>query len=137
MDWMQWYHSLEKPIWTPSTATISMVWQILYPVIVVTFAFVFWQAFRQRIPAMVALPFAINMAANLMFTPIQFGLRNLPLATLDILIVWVTIVWMIIAIWPHFRWVAIAQMPYLTWVSVATVLQVAITWMNQTPGSAG
>ena len=79
----------------------------------------------------VALPFAINLVANLIFTPILFGLRNLPLAAVDILIVWGTILWMIIAVWRHYRWVAVAQVPYLIWVSIATVLQLSITWMNR------
>jgi len=39
--------------------------------------------------------------ANLIFTPIQFGMRNLPLATVDILIVWGTIIWMSVAIWKY------------------------------------
>ncbi len=81
-------------------------------------------------PWVVALPFAINLVANLIFTPILFGLRNLPLAALDILIVWGMILWMIIAVWRHYRWVAVAQVPYLIWVSIATVLQLSITWMN-------
>jgi tryptophan-rich sensory protein len=76
------------------------------------------------------VPFAINLVVNLIFMPILFGLRNLPLAFLDILIVWGTILGMIIAVWKHFRWVAVAQVPYLIWVSIATVLQLSITWMN-------
>ncbi len=76
------------------------------------------------------LPFAINLLTNLIFTPIQFGMRNLPLAALDILIVWATIIWMMIAIWKHHKWVAVAQVPYFVWVSIATVLQLSITWMN-------
>jgi len=82
MDWKQWYDSLEKPNWTPEPATIGFIWQCLYPVILVTFSFVFWKAIRREIPWQVALPFAINLFANLIFTPIQFGLRNLPLAPL-------------------------------------------------------
>jgi benzodiazapine receptor len=88
------------------------------------------QAARSRVPLLVALPFAINLVANLIFTPIQFGLRNLPLAAVDILVVWGTIVWMMLSIWPHHRWVAAAQVPYFVWVSIATVLQLSITWMN-------
>jgi tryptophan-rich sensory protein len=91
---------------------------------------VFVQAARSRVPLLVALPFAINLVANLIFTPIQFGLRNLPLAAVDILVVWGTIVWMMLSIWPHHRWVAAAQVPYFVWVSIATVLQLSITWMN-------
>ena len=130
MPWMNWYNSLAKPSWTPTPSTIGLVWQILYPIILVTCLFVFVQAVRRKIPRRVAMPFAINLVANLIFTPIQFGLRNLPLASVDILIVWVTILWMIAAVWRHYRWVAVAQVPYLIWVSIATVLQLSITWMN-------
>jgi len=130
MDWMPWYNSLAKPSWTPAPATIGLIWQILYPIILVSFGFVFVQAFRRKLPWLVAVPFAINLVANLVFTPIQFGLRNLPLASVDILIVWATIIWTIIAVWRHYRWVALAQMPYLIWVSIATVLQLSITAMN-------
>lgn len=130
MEWMEWYNSLAKPSWTPAPATIGTIWQILYPIIVVTFLFVFVQAIRGKVPWWVALPFAINLVANLIFTPIQFGLRDLLLASVDILVVLGTIVWMIVAIWPHYRWVALAQVPYLVWVATATVLQLSITAMN-------
>lgn len=130
MDWMTWYQGLQKPTWTPAPGTIGLVWQILYPVILVSFGFVFVQAGRGKIGWRVAVPFAINLAANIVFTPIQFGLRNLPLASVDILIVWTTIVWMMCAVWRHYRWVALAQIPYFIWVSIAMVLQFSITWMN-------
>lgn len=130
MSWMEWYDSLDKPSWTPAPSTIGLIWQILYPVILITFGFVFVQVFRSKVSWWVALPFAINLVANLIFTPIQFGLRNLPLASFDILVVWVTIIASMIAIWPHYRWVAIAQIPYLIWVSIATTLQLSITYLN-------
>lgn len=130
MDWMTWYNSLAKPSWTPAPATIGLIWQILYPIILISFGFVFVQAMRGRIPRLVGLPFAINLAANLLFMPIFAGLRNVPLAAADILIVWVTILWSMFAVWPHYRWVAAAQVPYFAWVSIATVLQLSITWMN-------
>jgi tryptophan-rich sensory protein len=85
-------------------------------------------------PWMVAVPFVINLAANLAFTPIQFGLRNLPLAAVDILVIWGTLLWMIVAVWRHSPWVAVAQGPYFVWVSIATVLQLSMTWMNRPSG---
>lgn len=130
MSWIEWYNSLAKPNWTPQPATIGMIWQILYPVILLTFGFVFVQAFRGKISWMVTLPFAINLFANIIFTPIQFGLRNLPLAAVDIVIVWGTIIWCIVAIWEYNKWISIAQIPYLIWVSIATVLQLTITVWN-------
>ncbi len=130
MEWRQWYDSLDKPSWTPEPQTIGLVWQILYPVIIITFSIVFYRALRGKIPRMVSLPFAINLIANLIFTPIQFRLRDLNLAAIDIVVIWGTIVWCIIAIWPHSRWIAIAQVPYLIWVTIATTLQLYITWNN-------
>ena len=130
VSWLDWYNSLAKPSWTPAPPTIGLIWQILYPIILVTFGFVFLQAIRGKVPWWVAVPFAINLVANLSFTPIQCGLRNLPLASVDILVVWTTIIGTMIIIWPYYRWVAVAQVPYLLWVSLATVLQLSITWTN-------
>ncbi len=130
MTWMDWYNSLDKPAWTPAPSTIGTIWQILYPIILFTFGFVFVQAMRGKVPWWTALPFGINLIANLVFTPIQFGLRNLPLASVDILVVWGTIIWMTVVIWPRIPWVALAQLPYFVWVSIATVLQFLITFMN-------
>lgn len=131
MTFMEWYNSLAKPTWTPEPAFIGLMWQIIYPIIIVTFGFVFIQAIRKKIPPAVAVPFVVNLVANLVFTPVQFGLRNLTLASLDILVVWGSIIWLAVAIWEHHRWVAIAQVPYFGWVSTATVLQLSITWMNR------
>ncbi len=131
MLWIDWYNSLAKPSWMPAPATIGLIWRILYPIILISFGFVFVQTFRSKVGWLVALPFAINLVANLIFTPIQFGMRNLPLASIDILVVWGTIIWLAVAVWPHYRWVSLAQVPYFIWVSLATVLQLSITWMNR------
>jgi tryptophan-rich sensory protein len=130
MSRLEWYESLVKPSWTPEPSTIGLVWQILYPIIIITFVFVFIQAFRKQVPVKVALPFTVNLIANVIFTPIQFGLRDLLLAAADILVVWASIIWMVAAVWKHYRWIAIAQAPYFVWVSIATVLQLSITWNN-------
>ena len=130
MDWLTWYNGLEKPTWTPAPATIGLIWLILYPMILVSFGFVFVQKLRGKVGWRVVLPFGINLVANLIFTPIQFGMRNLPLAAVDILVVWVSILWLMVAVWPHYRWVSLVQIPYFLWVTLATVLQLSITMMN-------
>ncbi len=55
MDWMTWYNALAKPTWTPSPSRIRLIWTILYPIIAVTFGFVFVQALRGKLPLNVAL----------------------------------------------------------------------------------
>jgi benzodiazapine receptor len=130
MTWTEWYNSLAKPSWTPAPSTIGLIWSLLYPIIFVTFGFVFLQAIRRKVPWRVTLPFVINLIANLLFMPFFSGLRNVPLAAIDIVIVWATIIWMSLVIWKHYKWVAVAQVPYFVWVSIATVLQLSMTWMN-------
>jgi tryptophan-rich sensory protein len=130
MTWMQWYGELVKPSWTPPPSTISPIWALLYPVILVSFGFVFVQAIRGRVGWRVALPFALNLGSNLLFMPIFAGLRNVPLAAVDIAVVWATLVWCVAAVWPVYRWVGVAQGPYFVWVSIASVIQLSITAMN-------
>ena len=130
MTWIEWYNNLTKPSWTPAPATISLIWTILYPVIFISFGFLFIQAFRGKVSCKVALPFAVNLVANLLFMPIFAGLWNVPLACLDILVVWLTIIWCVVVVWPVYKWIAAAQVPYFVWVSTATMIQVSITVMN-------
>lgn len=130
MTWIDWYNSLAKPSWTPEPRTIGLIWQILYPIIAISFGYVFIRVIGKKYPARVAWPFGLNLISNVIFTPIQFGLRNLTLASVDIVIVWATILWSMAAIWKYSRIVAGAQVPYLIWVSIAMVLQLSITVMN-------
>jgi len=87
-------------------------------------------AAQKKIPILVALPFALNLVFNLIFTPIQFGLKNNFLAAADILLVLATLIWAMIAIYPRSRSLAYIQIPYLAWVAFATVLQLTITYLN-------
>lgn len=128
---MTWYEALAKPTWTPSPSFIGTMWTILYPIIVATFGYMVFRMTRGTVPWAVLTPMAINAVANAAFTPIEFGLRNLPLASVDILVVLATILWCMAAFWPYSRWASVALLPYLGWVSTATVLQLSITWMNR------
>ena len=127
---MQWYDALNKPSWTPSPATIGTIWTLLYPVILVSMGYLFWLAYRGRATRSQTAPFVINLILNALFTPIQFGTHSLLLATVDILLIFVTLIWAIGAVWQTHRWIAVAQLPYLLWVSVATILQVQILLLN-------
>ena len=128
---MEWYDSLIKPSWTPAPGVIGTIWTLLYPVIIVVFGYAIWRVVRATMPPSVLVPIAINVVANVAFTPIQFGLRNLPLASVDIVLVLVTIVWCMVAFWPYARWASLALTPYLVWVATASVLQFSITWLNR------
>ena len=128
---MEWYETLAKPSWAPAAPTFGVVWSVLYPIIIVAFGYVIWRVLTGEMPRLVLVPVALNIVSNLAFTPVQFGLRNLELASAVIVIVLATIVWSMVALWPHAPVVSVALVPYLVWVAIATVLQISITLMNR------
>lgn len=125
-----WYASLIKPEWAPPSWLFGPVWTVLYIIIFSTYGYVFYQVLTGKLPKTLAIPFILNLVFNFAFTPIQFGLKNNLLASLDISFVLATLVWALIVVYPHARWVAFANIPYLLWVCFATVLQFTITYLN-------
>lgn len=125
------YAELIKPSWAPPSYLFGPVWTFLYIVMAISFGKVFLMLYNKQIGWMVALPFILNLFFNFIFTPIQFGLKNNLLASIDILLVLATLIWAMVAIYPHLRIITYAQIPYLLWVSFATSLQLTITYLNK------
>ena len=133
MNTTHWYSQLIKPSWAPPSWLFGPVWTVLYIIIALSFAKVFWMAAKKEIALITALPFALNLVFNFAFTPLQFGLKNNLLAAIDILLVLGTLVWALYAVWhaaPGMRWLVYANIPYLLWVTFATGLQLTITYLN-------
>lgn len=134
MNTYNWYSQLIKPIWAPPSWLFGPVWSLLYLIIAFSFGTIFYKVFTKEIPWIAALPFALNLVFNFAFTPIQFGLKNNLLASIDILLVVVTLVWALYAIWyvsQGLRWVVYVNIPYLLWGVYATCLQLTITYLNR------
>lgn len=128
---MDWYKTMKKPSWAPQASLFGKVWSILYIIIFAVNIYVIAQFISGKIGFIIWFPFLMNLATNLIFTPLQFGLKNNYLALADILMVFITIIWAMIVIWPISIIVSLAYLPYLTWVCIATALQISITWLNR------
>jgi len=131
MNSYNWYSTLIKPSWAPPSWLFGPVWSVLYILIAISFGRVFVLLAQKKIPFIVALPFMLNLFFNVIFTYLQFGLKNNLLAAIDIVLVLTTIIWTMIAIYPHVKWITYIQTPYLIWVSFATVLQLTVTYLNR------
>jgi translocator protein len=127
----QKYANYIKPDWAPPNYLFGPVWTVLYIMIFISFGFVFKEFFQKNIPFLTVLPFILNLVFNFAFTYFQFGLQNNYLASIDILLIWGTLVWAMWAIFTYAPWVTYIQIPYLLWVSFATVLQLTITYLNR------
>lgn len=130
METYNWYQTLMKPTWAPPSWIFGPVWTVLYAIIAVSFGYVVYAYSKGTIPFAVLLPFLLNLVFNFAFTPLQFGLKNNLLASIDILLVLGTLIWALYAIHAYIPWVSYVNIPYLAWVSFATVLQLTITYIN-------
>lgn len=137
-----WYMSLNLPVWAPPVWLFGIAWAVIYPLIIVSFGYVFWHSFvTHRLRRYVGALFAINLVCNLIYGIGTYAVFSegqmlseikqfyVP-AALVISCVLVTIPFLMITTWDKARWVALMQIPYLAWVSLATVLQYTINFTN-------
>jgi tryptophan-rich sensory protein len=126
-----WYQKLIKPSFSPPSWLFGPVWTILYILIFISFGKVFLLGLQGKILFIVVLPFILNLFFNLIFTSIQFGLKNNLLAAIDISLILITLIWAMVAMFSYEKWISYIQIPYLLWVSFATTLQFTITYLNR------
>ena len=126
-----WYQMQKKPSWAPPKELFGPVWALLYILIFISFGAVVIKVFEGDLPNIILIPFILNLVFNFIFTPIQFQLKNNYLASLDITLIFITLIWFILAIYPFMSWVAYLNIPYLLWVSFALVLQFTVTYLNR------
>jgi benzodiazapine receptor len=131
MNYQETYKNYKRPPLSPPPYLFGIVWLVLYVLILISYGYVFRQWFQGDITGLLVLPFIINLVANGAFTYFQFKLKNNFLASLDILIVLITIVLTMAFAWPYYHWVTLMQIPYLAWVTFATYLQFGVTILNR------
>jgi len=131
MNSANWYSQIIKPTWSPPAWLFGPVWTFLYILIALSYGKVLIIFFQKKISWLILLPFILNLVFNFAFTPLQFGLKNNLLASIDILLILGTLIWLMIAIFPYEQWITYIQFPYLIWVTFATILQITITYLNK------
>jgi tryptophan-rich sensory protein len=75
--------------------------------------------------------FAVQLALNVAWSGIFFGLRLPGVAFLGVALLWLFILSTTIAFWPVSRTASWLMVPYLTWVTYASALNAAI-WRMKT-----
>ena len=74
--------------------------------------------------------FAAQLALNLLWSVVFFGLQAPGLGLIEILVLWAAILATILAFRPVSRPAAFLLVPYLAWVTFATALNAGIWFLN-------
>ncbi len=107
------YAGYRKPGWAPPGWVFGPVWTVLYAIIVVSFGAVGYGYATGTVPLAVACPFLLNLVFNVAYTPLQFRFRNYLLASIDVLLVFATLLYALYGVYSFIPWVAYANIPYL------------------------
>ena len=125
-----WYPQLRKPPLTPPSEVFAPIWTLLYLAVGASA----WLAWRTRVSSCRAgglRMWWVQLAVNLAWTVLFFGLHAPGFALLDILILIVAIVLTMRpfhTIRPLAAWLLA---PYLVWVCFATYLNAGIWYLNR------
>lgn len=124
-----WYDALDKPFFTPPSWLFGPVWTVLYLAMAVSG----WLVWRRRgfsgASAAMAL-FFVQLALNLGWSVVFFGLEAPELGLIEILVLWTAILLTLLAFRRVSRPAALLLVPYLAWVTFAALLNAGIWLLN-------
>lgn len=122
-----WYAYLDKPSFAPPNWVFGPVWTTLYTLIGISL-FLIWQNKKKPSTKL----FFFHLFLNAIWSPIFFGLKNLGLAFVVILVMDITLVLIIKYFYKFSKLASYLLVPYLLWISFASVLNFSIWQLNKT-----
>jgi tryptophan-rich sensory protein len=125
-----WYSTLAKPAFNPPNFLFGPVWTALYVLMAVA-AWLVWRAGPAGGQRRTALSlYAVQLALNLAWSLIFFGLRRPDLALMEVLVLFAAILATIRAFVRLDRRAGWMLLPYAAWVAFATLLNFEIWRLN-------
>lgn len=127
-----WYAALNKPPFNPPNAVFGPVWTALY----VMMAIAVWRVWRapagqnprDRRRALVA--YAVQLALNLCWSLIFFGLRKPGLALAEVAVLFAAVLACANWFWRIDRVAGLLMLPYAAWVAFASLLNFEVWRLN-------
>jgi tryptophan-rich sensory protein len=127
---VEWYETLNKPSFTPPGWIFGPVWTVLYIMMAVAAIIVFRKGLSSEGVRLGLVLFAIQLALNLSWPPVYFGLHLLGWSVVIIIALWVAIGATTIVFFRISTLAGALMIPYWLWVSFASVLNISIWYMN-------
>lgn len=124
-----WYKTLAKPSWNPPDYVFGPVWTTLYVLMAIA-AWLVWKPAGFTSAATPLTLFAVQLALNIAWSWIFFGIHQPGWAFLEVAILWLAIMATTVAFFRCSRIAGCMMLPYLIWVGFAAALNFTIWRMN-------
>lgn len=125
-----WYAALNKPWFNPPTWLFGPAWTILFALMGIALYMVWVCGTKKAVVRDALYIFALQMALNVLWSFIFFGWHQPGWAFLEIIIMWLAILWAIIAFGRICKSAGWVLVPYLAWVTFASTLNYAVWQLN-------
>jgi len=126
-----WYATLAKPVFSPPNYLFGPVWSLLYVLMGISVAIIWEKGLKTKKVRDAIYLFGIQLFLNATWSPIFFGAKNLFIALIVIIIMWVYIVKTILAFAKIDKKASYLLYPYVAWVSFATILNFSVWFLNR------
>ncbi|VVB74471.1 TspO/MBR family protein [Candidatus Tiddalikarchaeum anstoanum] len=125
-----WYVALVKSPITPPNWLFGPMWTILYLLMGLSLYIVWKKGIKSSQSKLSVSLFAIQLALNILWSVIFFGMHSLIGGVITIVFLWFFILGDIVETREVDKVAAYALLPYLAWVTIATLLNISILWFN-------
>ncbi|MCX6163393.1 MAG: tryptophan-rich sensory protein [Ignavibacteriae bacterium] len=124
-----WYATLNKPAFNPPNWIFAPVWISLYILMGISFYLIWIKSDVQNFGFLLSV-FLLQLVLNAFWTIIFFGLKSPLFAFIEIVVLWLVILFCIILFYRVSKISSYLLIPYLLWVSFAAVLNFSLWKLN-------
>jgi translocator protein len=127
-----WYPTIVKPIFNPPNWVFAPVWTLLFILMGIAAGRVWNQLeTNKELVKKGLLFFSVQLALNALWSYLFFGLQNIFLALIEIILLWLIIYETYLIFKKIDKKASYLLLPYLAWVGFATILTASIYWLNR------
>ena len=126
-----WYAGLKKPGFTPPNSAFAPVWTSLFLLMGIAVFFVWRQGLDQDQARIAFIVFWVQLALNILWSVIFFGLKSPFGGVVMIVILWLAILATIILFFRVSTVASALMIPYIIWVSIAANLNIQVWLLNK------
>lgn len=125
-----WYAALKKPLFNPPSWVFTPVWTLLYFLMGIALYLV-WKKSSQPGAKRSLFTFAFQLLLNIVWSMIFFGTKDIYLAFIVIMLLWVWIGLTILRFKKISKPAVYLLIPYYLWVSFASYLNYSLWQLNK------
>ena len=125
-----WYVTLQKPVFTPPNWLFAPAWITLYLLMGISASIIWDKGLNDRKTRLALIIFLTQLALNILWSGIFFGLESPLFGMIVILALWIAILLTMLRFFRISTLAGALLIPYIGWVTFAAILNISIFILN-------